>query len=143
MSQPKNTLCSCNCADGDRISLDVDEDRIEEEWTQCECRQCGTIQGCNVVCSEISRIMIAQQRGKIKEFEQIMRSFDTLHEAVQDASIKKNVPKCCGDCVDHGLLELRRQAVQRGRKRRLDERNSGESNTKRATHRPSETTPAR
>ena len=87
--------------------------------------------------------MTAEQRGKIKEFELIMRSFDTIREAVQDESIKKNHPKCCGDCVDHGLLELRRQAVQRGRKKRLDEHNTIESATKRASHRPSETTPAR
>ena len=143
MSQPDDTLCCCNCADGDSSNIDEEWlNRLEERgWSQCECRHCGTIQGCNVPVSDAMRFIIAHKRGKENELQQAMQLFDTAEE--EEGSIKKNHPKLCEDCIDHGLLELRRQAVQRGRKRRLDEHNTVVSTTKRASHGPSETTPAR
>ena len=109
--------CGCNCdADDGRITLDNfadDEDPVN--WSCCECKCCGISgQGCKVPCSEIVRLLVAEQRGK--DAYALMRAYDENFKLNND-EIKKEHPKFCDDCREHGLLELRRQAVQRSRKR--------------------------
>ena len=98
------TACSCECGDSDW------EDDAEDDWTFCECTGCGPPgQGCTVRCSEVLRIKVAMERGK--------NTGVVARAMLEDGdSIDKNEhPKFCGDCIEHGLLDLRRKAVQRRR----------------------------
>ena len=78
-------------------------------WSCCECKCCGILgQGCLTLCSELLRIETADQRGKDRSIlmQRMSTELDLQHLA-------KENPKFCGDCMDHGLLELRCKAVQR------------------------------
>ena len=83
--------------------------------TCCECKCCGLPrQGCNVRCPEFVKMMIARRRGK---------NLSVLRDLASSEPIDKEAhPKFCGDCVDHALLDLRRQAVKRKRENTERER---------------------
>ena len=95
------TACSCECGDSDW------EDDGEDDWTFCECTCCGPPgQGCTVRCSEILRVETCRRRGGALA-RGILKDGDFFD--------KNEHPKFCGDCIEHGLLDLRRKAVQKKR----------------------------
>ena len=115
MAEPNAPLCGCDC--GLFMSDETASSSIlDVGWTNCECRFCGTNQACTVACSEVLRYSIALSRGKHHEFTQACRSFRGREDFTED--FKASHPKFCGDCIDHGLLQLRVEAVRRAKKRR-------------------------
>ena len=107
--------CGCDCGLWD----DSDESPACE-WTRCECKVCGIPgQGCKIRCSEVRRWFLAHQRCKDVEFQRACENVGCSSDT------KKEHPKFCEDCVSHGLLDLRRQSVQRSRKRRADAQEDG------------------
>ena len=66
--------------------------------------------------------MVAQKRGMTAQLADMVEeceALESLDKAEAVAQVAKKHPKFCGDCIDHGILELERQS-QRRRKRRLD-----------------------
>ena len=105
-----HTACGCNCDDAtQRIQFPVDMQR-PDMLTCCECKCCGTPgKGCKVRCSELLRMFVAHERGKN------LRMFtESYHPEMKDQH-----PLFCEDCRDHGLDELKRQAIANRRKRRI------------------------
>ena len=115
MAQPNAPLCRCDCglfmSDDSASSITLDLG-----WTKCECRFCGTHEGCTVACSEVLRYTIAVDRGKGDEFSQACPSLRGSEDLTD--SFKASHPKFCADCMEHGLLQLKLDAVLRARKRR-------------------------
>ena len=111
-----DAACGCDCgeyaAEEEGQGQGQGEGEGEDQgdlWSCCECKCCGILgQGCTVPCSEILRIGTALERGKDCSIlmQRMSTELDLQHLA-------KENPKFCGDCRDHGCLELRRQAVQR------------------------------
>ena len=73
---------------------------------------------CNVACPEIRRCFTALCRGKYCEFNEDIREFRGFGDLTEEFKLK--YPKFCGDCMRHGLLQLRVEAVRRARKRRAE-----------------------
>ena len=73
-----------------------------------------------VVCAEIVRYFTALCRGRDKyhEFIDDVQAFPRSEDLTEDCKVKH--PKFCWDCMDHGLLQLRVEAVRRARKRRAE-----------------------
>ena len=92
--------CRCLCED-----FRTDDQQVDGiEWHKCACTKCGRPgRGCDVTISVIAIGWIAAMRGK------------ELPTSLLDAS---NHPGFCDDCLDHNLLELRKQAVIRARQKR-------------------------
>ena len=112
----KDPDCVCDC--GERTPTDDDRRApLDDEipWTRCECKCCGDAgQGCRMALSEVTRICTARYRGRAEEVAQHMNeAWPNLSE-----DFKRENPKFCGDCMDHGVLVLRRAAVQKARERR-------------------------
>jgi len=103
----QDSACGCPCAEWSDTPSDA-------PWTQCECQECGEAgQGCRTRLSELQRIFIAVERmGGFNEASPRLR----LTEDFQRRS-----PKFCNDCTRHGLLALKRAAVQRARDRRQEQ----------------------
>ena len=113
--------CGCDCGVDDGHILDDDEDPVN--WSCCECKCCGIAgQGCKMHCSEILRVNLAQKRGE--DAAALVSAYDE-NGVLNHDEIKKENPKFCGDCREHGLIELRRKAVQRSRKRHVDAEKDG------------------
>ena len=92
--------CRCLCED-----FRTDDQQVDGiHWHKCACTKCGLPgRGCDVNISVIAIGWISAMRGK------------ELPTSLLDAS---NHPGFCDDCLDHNLLELRKQAVIRGRRKR-------------------------
>ena len=113
MAEPIAPLCGCDC------SLDTpDAIHSSSGLTYCECCHCGTNQACNVACPEIRRCFTALCRGKYCEFNEYIREFRGFGDLTEEFKLK--YPKFCGDCMRHGLLQLRVEAVRCARKRRAE-----------------------
>ena len=128
MAEPNASPCGCDCGlfTSDETSDETTStSSLAGGWTNCECRFCGTNQACTVPCSEITRYFTALSRGKYHEFTEACRAFRGLEDFTED--FKANHPKFCGDCIDHGLLQLRVEAVRRAKKRREEFANDNKS----------------
>ena len=117
---PAATVCGCDCADAQsRIPLAVDP-VVLSGWSCCECQCCGIPdQGCTVQCSDLLRIWTTAERGKDTK-DIVSALWGCCDKITLPTETKKEYPKFCGDCRDHGLLDLRRKATQQRRKRCAD-----------------------
>ena len=143
-----DAACGCDCGEK-KVAEDADEDEDEGQgqgqaqgegegedqgdfFSCCECKCCGILgQGCTVPCSELLRIGVAEERGKDCSIltRRMSTELDLQHLA-------KENPKLCGDCRDHGLLDLRLKAVQRmhSRKRKRSPENDEDQPMANRTH---------
>jgi len=100
----QDSACGCPCAEWSDTPGDV-------AWARFECQECGEAgQGCRTQISEVARIFaaldVAEQMDEASPRLRLTEDF------------QRQSPKFCGDCRDHGLLALKRAAVQRARDRR-------------------------
>jgi len=139
----KDPDCACDC--GERTPTD-DDRRVplddEIPWTRCECKCCGDAgQGCRVPLSELARIFIASERGRAEEVAQHMMAEAGLNLS---EDFKRENPKFCDDCIDHGMLGLRHAAVRRVRERRAaasKQSNTSDTTTSKQSNTSDATTP--
>jgi len=105
---PADAACGCDCREW--VDQVTDQTLVDEGWSCCECKCCGIPgQQCKELCSEVCRLGSALERGK--DANALMMTYgDHMAPSLET---KKEHPMFCGQCRSHGLLDLRRKAVQR------------------------------